>query len=147
VTTTLADAALWYVHNGFPVFPVHSVHDGCCSCGKPECEHPGKHPRTSRGFKDATKDPDQARRWWDKWPDANIGIPTGRVSDLLVIDIDPRNAGDDSWETLIREYGSIPDTAEQVTGGGGRHIVFRDAGIPVSKELAPGIDVKPEFRN
>ena len=138
----MLDASLWYVQNGLPVFPVHSIRGGFCSCGNPECEHPGKHPRTSRGFKDATKDPEQVRRLWEKWPDANIGIPTGRDSDLLVVDIDPRNNGDDSWEKLIREYGSIPDTAEQVTGGDGRHILFRDAGIPVPKELAPGIDIK-----
>ena len=139
---TALDAALWYVQHGFPVFPAHNVRDGQCSCGDVGCTHPGKHPRTARGFKDATKDLSQIRRWWGKWPDANIGLPTGPASGLLVIDIDPRNGGDSSWESLVLKHGQPPSTAEQITGGGGRHIVFRDPGVAVPKELAPGIDVK-----
>lgn len=139
---SILTAALWYVAHGFPVFPVHSTRDGHCSCGRHDCEHPGKHPRTKHGFKDATSDRDQVSRWWTRWPDANIGIPTGKTSGLLVVDIDPRNGGDESWESLVSKGGSLPATAEQITGGGGRHIVFRDPGVPVPKELAPGIDIK-----
>jgi len=60
----------------------------------------------------------------------------------LVVDIDPRNGGDESWESLVLKGGPVPATAEQITGGGGRHIVYRDPGVPVPKELAPGIDIK-----
>ena len=84
----------------------------------------------------------QIREWWGEWPDANIGVPTGPVSDLLVLDIDPRNGGDASWESLVHKHGAPPATAEQATGGGGRHVVFHDPGAVVPKELAPGIDVK-----
>jgi hypothetical protein len=135
-------AALWYAEHGFPVFPVHRVRHGVCSCNQPDCGHPGKHPRSAHGFKDATKDPAQIKRWWKRWPDANIGVPTGPASGILVIDIDPRNGGDTSWDSLILKHGSYPATAEQITGGGGRHIVFRDPAVVVPKELAPGIDMK-----
>jgi hypothetical protein len=134
---SLGEAALWYSEHGFPVFPVHRARNGVCSCNRPDCAHPGKHPRTSHGFLDATTDPQRITEWWTKWPDANIGIPTGTASGLLAIDIDPRNGGDESWEALILEHGLPPDTAEQLSGGGGRHIVFRDPGVPVPKELAP----------
>jgi len=135
-------AALWYAENGFPVFPVHRGRNGVCSCNQPDCAHPGKHPRTGHGFLDATTDPKRITEWWTKWPDANIAIPTGAASGLLALDIDPRNGGDKSWEALTFEHGRPPDTAEQLSGGGGRHIFFRDPGVPVPKELARGIDVK-----
>ena len=139
---SLMETALWYGEHGLPVFPVHCVRNGLCSCRQSDCAHPAKHPRTARGFLDATKDPKCITEWWTKWPDANIAIPTGAASGLLAIDIDPRNGGDESWEALILEHGRPPETAEQISGGGGRHIFFRDPGVPVPKELAPGIDVK-----
>jgi putative DNA primase/helicase len=135
-------AALWYAEHGFPVFPVHSVAGGRCSCGGTECEHVGKHPRTAHGFKDATTDSDTIKEWWGEWPEANIGMPTGAVTGLLVIDIDPRNGGEESLESLFSKHRRFPDTAEQITGGGGRHIIFRHPGVPTPNTLAPGIDMK-----
>jgi putative DNA primase/helicase len=138
----MLQAASWYAARGLPVFPLHSVCNGVCSCAKPACTHPGKHPRTSHGFKEATTDETQIAAWWGQWPDANIGMPTGEASGLLVLDVDPRNGGDDSLERLIAKHGRFPDTAEQISGGGGRHYAFRDSGITVPKSLAPGIDLK-----
>ena len=138
----MSKAALWYAEHGFPVFPVHSASGGRCSCGRSECEHPGKHPRTAHGFKDATTDSDTIKEWWGKWPEANIGIPTGAVTGLLVIDVDPRNGGEESLDSLFSKHRHFPETAEQITGGGGRHFAFRHPGVPTPKTLAPGIDVK-----
>ncbi len=140
--TDLARAVAWYAQNGIPVFPLHGVAAGLCSCRNAECEHPGKHPRTAHGFKDAATDHSQIERWWRQWADANIGVPTGVASDLFVVDVDPRNGGDESFERLIAQHGALPDTAEQITGGGGCHIVFTNPSVPVRKTLAPGIDLK-----
>jgi hypothetical protein len=118
--------ALGYAERGTPVFP---------------CKPGGKKPLTRHGFKDATTDPKQVREWWTRWPDANIGVPTGATTGLLVVDIDPRNGGEDSWSAL-RAGNTIPKTAKQNTGGGGRHIIFRHPGGKVPKALAPGIDLK-----
>jgi hypothetical protein len=123
---TLAAAAVWYGSHGIPVFP---------------CKR-DKTPRTRRGFKDATTDEARIAEWWNKWPDANIGVPTGPASGLLAVDIDPRNGGDDSLDELLAKHGRFPETAEQMTGGGGRHILFRHPGVAVPKVLAPGIDLK-----
>lgn len=49
----------------FPVFPLRAR---------------GKSPLTAHGFKDASCDPAVIRRWWQQWPDANIGTPTGHIS-------------------------------------------------------------------
>ena len=135
-------AALWYARNGIPVFPVYEPLEGGCSCQKSDCDKPGKHPRTWHGFKDATTDAAQISKWWDLWHNANVGIPTGAATGILVLDVDPRNGGDDSLDSLILKHGKFPNTAEQMTGGGGRHVLFRYPGGPVPKTLVVGIDLK-----
>jgi putative DNA primase/helicase len=82
------DAALAYAGAGVAVFPVHSVEHGQCSCGNAQCKNRGKHPRTPNGLKDATIDTSQVKSWWESFPKANIGIRTGKESELFVVDID-----------------------------------------------------------
>ena len=139
-------AALAYAELGWAVLPLHSVNaDGTCTCGNPECDSIGKHPRTKHGFHEATRDQEQISQWWTQWPDANIGVRTGAESGIVVIDIDPRKGGDDSFEDLEKEIGKLPDTAEQHTGSGGRHLIFNHPGKEVKcsqSELGSGIDVK-----
>ena len=138
----MVKAALWYASHGFPVFPLHSAPGGVCSCGSLKCQNPGKNPRTAHGFKDARRDQSRVAAWWKRWPDANIGIPTGAPSRLIVLDCDPRNGGPSDRVELIERCGPIPDTAEAITGGGGRHLYFRHGGGAVPKALALGIDLK-----
>lgn len=47
-----------------------------------------KRPLTPRGFHDASTDAGQVDRWWGRWPDANLGLPTGAVSGVVVVDVD-----------------------------------------------------------
>jgi DNA-binding transcriptional ArsR family regulator len=61
---------------------------------------------------------------------------------LLVVDCDPRNGGPAERAELVRRFGPIPETAEVITGGGGRHLFFRYDGGGVPKALAEGIDLK-----
>jgi len=141
--TSLVAAALQYASRGWLVLPLHTPTGTDCSCGKPDCEHPGKHPRTEHGFHDATTDEATIRRWWFQWPDANIGVATGTVSGIAVLDIDPRHGGDESLADLERQHGTLPDTVESITGGGGRHILFAyPGGYVKSRSIAPGIDIK-----
>jgi hypothetical protein len=97
VAPTLRDAALAYARRGWPVIPLHHLAAKAgagCSCPWPDCGSAGKHPRTVHGLKDASTDPDQIRRWWTRWPKANIGVVTGKASGFIVLDIDPYHAGD-----------------------------------------------------
>lgn len=143
----LLKAALYYAGRGWLVFPVHSMVGGRCDCGKPDCENPGKHPRTRNGLNDATSNPDTIKGWWQKWTFANIGLRCGAVSGLVVVDVDPRHGGDDSLFALVSEYGVLPHTVEALTGGGGRHILFRHPGVKVKTAknvLGPGLDIRAD---
>jgi hypothetical protein len=68
----------------------------------------------------------------------------GRGSGIFVLDIDARNGGDDSLDTLIHQHGRLPDMLEAVTGSRGRHFHFKHPGVPVTNivGLLPGIDVR-----
>jgi len=139
----LGRAALWYAgEKAWRVFPLHTITNGQCSCGKAECGGPGKHPRTPKGCLDATDDTATIREWWTRWPDANVGIATG--NGLIVVDIDPRHGGDDTLRDLLGSIGGLPDTVECLTGGGGRHIYLSTpADVRNSANvLGPGVDVR-----
>lgn len=86
------------------------------------------------------------KAWWERWPTANVGVPTGQSSGLLVLDVDARGGGPQSLAALERENGPLPPTARSRTGGGGLHIFFR---YPTGEEvrnsaglLGPGLDVR-----
>jgi Bifunctional DNA primase/polymerase, N-terminal len=113
------EQALLHVDLGLHVFPCHSVLNGQCTCGQVRCGSPGKHPRTRKGCKEASQDPATILSWWEKWPEANIGVATG--NGLMVVDVDPDRGGDVTLANLEAEYGSLPQEWVVETGGGGRH--------------------------
>jgi hypothetical protein len=147
LATQLACAALAYAHRGLAVIPLHSITSaaGKCSCGKLKCSSPGKHPLTEHGLRDASKDEKQITEWWTRWPAANIGIATGAVSGIVVLDIDPRHGGNESLGDLQLANGPLPKTPIVITGSGGKHLYFRHPGghVPNSSgAIGPGIDVR-----
>lgn len=142
-------AALDYARHGWPVFPLHTIIDGRCTCAKgKDCgKDSGKHPKTEHGFKNAATDEQTIRQWWTLCPNANIGLATGKGSGLLVLDVDPRYDGDETLAELERQNGPLPTTIESLTGGGGRHIILKHPGYPVKSGagvLGPGLDVKAD---
>jgi replicative DNA helicase len=145
----MMEAALHYAGQGYPVFPVHSpIFKGGCSCGKANCNNIGKHPRTPHGFKDAVTDPLKIQEWWTECPDANIGIPTGRASGIVILDIDPRHGGDKSLDQLESQYGPLPET-ERIITGEGRHLTFLNPTNIIVKNATnlggyAGLDVRGE---
>lgn len=129
----LHKAALAYARRGVPVFP---------------CEPRGKRPLTRNGHWDATTDLRVIERWWKRWPSANVGVPTGRKSGIVVLDVDLDADGSKSLAKLERMRGPAPETARTRTGGGGSHLFFR---YPLELEirnsaglLGPGLDVRGE---
>jgi hypothetical protein len=127
--TIMLDTASTYVQAGFKVFPTHTIRNGACTCGNAKDCSPGKHPignLAPRGVLDATDDLGVVNRWWAQVPDANIGLATGKVSDVVVLDVDGP-IGEETLAKIERKHGSLPPTM-QVKTGKGRHLYFRYPG-------------------
>lgn len=141
-----ADAARRYAKFGFAVFPVFTIDDGQCSCNTPRCPSPGKHPIGSmvpHGVADAQADERATVEWWSVYPDANIGIATGDVSGIVVIDVDL--PGLDTLNNLERIYGDLTATWAAQTGSGGLHLYYRMPNLDIRNSagaIGPGIDVR-----
>ncbi len=95
-------------------------------------------------FQDRPPSQDTVRGWFMRWPNANLCVVTGVVSGLVVLDVDPRHGGEDSLETLESRHGTLPETIEAGTGGGGRHLYFSHPGYEVRNRagMAPGLDLR-----
>ena len=123
-------AALDYLRRGWSVIPLRER---------------DKRPAISwQDFQTSRASEQQLRDWFTRWPQDNVGIVTGAVSGLVVLDVDPRHGGDDSLRRVEREHGPLPQTLEAVTGGGGRHLYFAHPGGVVRNRvgIAPGIDLR-----
>ena len=93
------------------------------------------HGLVPNGLTQATSDLATVFRWWEKAPDASIGI-VAAPSGLLVIDVDGYAGGGDSLVTLERELGPLPETVSVATGGGdGHHYYFKHPGVPLGGKL------------
>lgn len=146
---TMMDYALDYASRGFHVLPIAwPVRVGCCCGSGANCKDIGKHPITEHGVNDATVDPVLIELWWRKWPSANIGIATGAVSGVIVLDVDPKHGGDASMTTILNKHGRPTPTPVVITGSGpkGRHIYWRHPGGPIKNivGLADGLDLKSD---
>jgi len=81
--------------------------------------------------------------WWSQKPDANIGIVTGPVSDLFVVDIDSQEGHDN-----LNQYGFdsiITPTCH--TPRGGQHLYFKfpdDFNLTIGAGIIPGTDFRGE---
>jgi hypothetical protein len=129
-SSTVATAALAYCKRGWSVLPVRPRDKRPLLPWEPLQRSPAGEA--------------EIRGWFERWPDANIGIVTGAVSGLVVLDIDPQHDGEESLARLEREHGPLPVTVEALTGGGGRHLYFAHPGGLVRNKagLAPGIDLR-----
>lgn len=85
----------------------------------------------------------EIRDWWKKWPDAGIAIITGKISKIIVIDVDTHKGADINFCKLgDYEWG----TPTVLSGGGGKHFYFAyQEGIKTSAGmLAPHIDIRSD---
>src|SRR5262249_59312519 len=83
------------------------------------------HPIAScapNGLKDATTDHETIRRWWSRFPKANIATRTGIRR--TVLDVDANAGGRENLAKLEAQHGALPTTATVLTGGGGEHRHF-----------------------
>jgi hypothetical protein len=131
--SALLEAALGYAARGIPVYPAHwprPIPGGTtlgCSCRHgPSCDRPAKHPLVCHGIHDATCDPGQLEDWWQRWPQANLGLATGVVFDALDIDGPVGLAALHQLADAVSLR--LPGPLVR-TGGGGWHYWFRPTGL------------------
>jgi hypothetical protein len=139
-------AALAYAAKGWRIFPAPR--------GEKKSHKSGaKHGGVRWG---ATNDPEQIKRDFAKWPDANIGLPTGADNGFWVLEVDTAKGhpklgeidGLASLLTLTEQHGDLPPTRQAESPSGSRHYYFKcppDIVVHNSaSEVAPGIDVRGE---
>lgn len=132
----LLDAAIKYATKyGWAVFPVSQN---------------TKKPLTPHGCKDAKKAIGPIQAWWTKWPEASIGIATGSISNLVVIDEDVDEDRGLNGIQSVREWekinGELPETAMAITGRGGSHMYYYYTGTDIKNRagILEGVDVRGE---
>jgi hypothetical protein len=128
MTGPMLRAALQLAERGFWVFP---------------CRPHDKRPATAHGLKDATTDPAVIESWWRQQPNYNIGVVTGAVSKILVVDVDDIDA-EAELKRLEAQYSPLPSTVESVTARG-RHLFFRWPEREVrnsASKVAQGVDIR-----
>ena len=121
---SMKEWALFYAENGIAVFPL-----------QPGTKIP--FPGTA-GVKDATNDLCKINVWWDRWPNANIGLAMGAISNLIGLDIDFKDGCRADFMS------SIPPTMTTITPTGGRHAFFKYCDVKNGKKLEKGVTVRSD---
>jgi putative DNA primase/helicase len=123
--------ALAFAARNWPVFPCHP--DTKQPLVKGDRDADGALIPNSGGVKKASCDPDQVREWWTRWPNAMIGLPTGKAIGAFVVDVD---AGEDKKTGEVYEAAALqlelekqigaklPPTLFANTPRGGVHLYF-----------------------
>lgn len=126
---------MWFARQDIRVLPIHGIAEGRCSCGKKDCESPGKHPISAlvpNGVKGATTQLKTLRKWHRQYPDMNYAVAT---EGLAVIDCDSREA-----LAAFRSRYRPPPTFTVKTARG-FHFYFRDE-MPSRNAAQDKLDVK-----
>jgi Bifunctional DNA primase/polymerase, N-terminal len=128
MNTSVATAALNYVSRGWSVLPIRA------GTKKPAVDE--WKPLQAR-----QPERDEVAHWYQAAPTSGVAIICGRVSGLVVVDVDPRNGGDET----MRAY-AWPATVEGITGGGGRHLFFACPAerMPAKGIFGRGVEVQAE---
>lgn len=133
------DQALDLAEKGYSIIPVHAPETPLPPGGSPTDS--GKIPLIAwRDYQYRLATPDEIRTWWHRYPQANIGVVTGEVSGIIVLDVDG-----ETGDRALRELPSLPETC-QVATGRGRHFWFKHPGghLGNSTNLLPGLDLRAD---
>ena len=137
IMTDILTAALEYAARRLPIFP---------------CKRTDKRPLIKGGFHGATTDPDQIKAWWAKWPEAMIGMPTGQLSGVDVLDLDVKKgkngfAAIPDWKDRSPIIVRTPTDPKLHTDGApdeGGHLWFKSNGAVkgTTDTIALGVDTR-----
>jgi hypothetical protein len=94
------------------------------------------------GFKDGTTDWDAIQAMWARHPGELVGVATGAMSGVSVLDIDRKHR--EAWQWWAQHRERLLPTRVHRTRSGGLHLLYRDReGLRNSESLiCRGIDVR-----
>lgn len=145
----LYESAIEFVQAGLRVFPLHRIKQGACTCGHAGCPAAGKHPARPDWVHQPLVDEAVLDTWLDgEMMEPYMGLGWALDAGHIVIDIDPRNGGDISFEKLQAHIGiDLIDACSAVvkTGGGGLHLYFAKPDADLAWRMPkdyPGVDIK-----
>lgn len=119
----MLDQAIRYLEQGFSVIPI-----------RPQ----GKEPLIKwEEYQKRKPTLDEVKKWWTQYPSANLGLVTGTISQLCVIDADGPT-GLDSIKNMKLQSKVV------VLTGNGRQLYFKHPGGNVCNAVRkyPGIDIR-----
>ena len=121
-TKELLEAALLYEKKGWSVFPVNS-----------QTKRPLIEWKTCQN-KPAS--PEQIKEWWKKYAYAGIGLVTGKISNLIVLDIDGEEG-----KKYIKDKGIAPTPCVKTKRG--EHYYFKHPGFTIQNfAKKKGLDLR-----
>jgi hypothetical protein len=141
VSTRVLAAALAYAAHGLAVFPVPPDSKKSYKCAE----------RSNGRAWGMTRDPTEIRADFTRWPHARIGIPTGAVNRIVVVDVDTVEGhgidGGIALRELEAKHGSLPQTRQAISPSASIHHYLRhpSGGIKVkgsASEIGAGIDIR-----
>lgn len=108
-TLPLPKAARMLAAQGFRVLPVHGITPNlACTCKRgAKCPDRGKRPQLKGWQNEATSATRTVARWWNRFPNANIGLAMGGDSRLVALDVDGEE-GRASLAALETKLGALP---------------------------------------
>lgn len=137
-----------FIEAGFRVFPIWPIDPSTnnCTCGNTYCMGAGKHPRAINWPNTPIWDDEQLEAL-EKY--SNLADGYGVIcKDHLVIDIDARNGGIESYRNLLNDIPEILSAGlivETGSGGGSKHLYFHlpePIALVTSLPKYKGIDFK-----
>ena len=135
--------ALVYLSLGWSVIPAHFPGKYGCSCGRSECKWPGKHPRLHwKKYTQQRATEQEVTEWFsDSYYGSNIGVVTGVVSNLVVVDVD---GNDDVTRRRVKSL-HLGQTLTSRTGRGGTHYFYHCEEFVKSRgAMLEHVDLKAE---
>jgi hypothetical protein len=140
---TMLDAAIRYAERGWHVFPAKIV-------GKVKKSFKSAEFSNGRNW-GATNDAEEIRSNFIKWPNACVGLTTGKASGFFIIEADTKEGHDvdgiASLRELEAEYGALPETLMAESPSGSLHYYFKWPSTLIrnsTSKIAPGVDVRGE---
>lgn len=128
-TRNFLKAALDYEKQGFSVIPIIA--------GQKKAAIPWTEYQKRRAT------PEEIAEWWHQSPQNNIGIVTGKVSDLFVVDLDKYKKEYDPAIEL--EHFETIETPVAESPNGGTHLYMKFCeGLTIASGVFPAIDIRGE---